>query len=96
MAWTQDELHSLEQLLESRLRDKRTSPIEMDQEQEQRHPTEQEEEHPAVQEEPEQRRASVHEPGLMDPQRNFIREVEPGTWQWIFTLLTYLLAFSLM
>ncbi|KAH0361205.1 hypothetical protein KCU65_g8915, partial [Aureobasidium melanogenum] len=96
MAWTQDDLQSLEELLESRLRDQRTSPIEMNQEQEQRHPTEQEEQQPTQQEEPEQGRAPVQQAGLMNPQRDFIREVEPGTWKWIFTLLTYILAFSLI
>lgn len=61
MAWTEDELHSLERLLETRLRDKRTSPIEMNQAQEKRHSTEQEEQHFTQPGEPEQGSVPVQE-----------------------------------
>ncbi|KAH0027269.1 hypothetical protein KCU78_g4021, partial [Aureobasidium melanogenum] len=88
MAWTQDELHSLEQLLESKLRDKRTSSIEMDQKQEKQHsskPTQFE-----------QRRFPVLEPSLYNALREPPREVEFTTWKWGFTLLVYVFAFCLM
>ncbi|KAG9526522.1 hypothetical protein KCU93_g5575, partial [Aureobasidium melanogenum] len=88
MAWTQDELHSLEQLLKSKLRDKSTRPNEMDQAQKGRHSTKQEE--------LEQGRVPVLEPSLYNALREPERQAEPQTCKWGVTLLIYVFAFCLM
>ncbi|KAG9662265.1 hypothetical protein KCU95_g902, partial [Aureobasidium melanogenum] len=88
MAWTQDDLQSLELLLESKLRDKRSSPIEMDQEQSRRHHTKKNK--------LEQGRVPVLEPSLCNALREPTRQVEPESWKWGVTLLIYVFAFCLM
>ncbi|KAG9562064.1 hypothetical protein KCU71_g3339, partial [Aureobasidium melanogenum] len=88
MAWTQDDLQSLELLLEAKLRDKSTSVIKMDQKQEKQHSTKQED--------LKQGRVPVLEPNLYNALRETPREVELETWKWSVTLLIYVFAFCLM
>ncbi|KAH0281093.1 hypothetical protein KCU91_g517, partial [Aureobasidium melanogenum] len=88
MAWTQDDLQSLELLLEAKLRDKSTSSIGMSQKQEKQQSTKQED--------LKQGRVPVLEPNLYNALRETPREVELESWKWSVTLLIYVFAFCLM
>lgn len=88
MAWTQDDLQSLEQLLESKLKDEKPSSTKMHQSQGKQHPTKQEE--------LQQGRSGNREPGLINPPHDTTRSNPTETSKWVCTLLVYILGFCVM